>query len=388
MFRKQVLSAVSFLVLAVPSHAQKFVLDTGGMGDVPQAPVVMPHAPAPVTPPGVSLASYSTDETFTFENQARPAMEARIRDLNAAGVVTLGGRVVPAGNDYSFVIDYVPTVKNGAALPPAALVGTYRNGAAYWLAKDADAAMKACAANFRNARVPVLGSYVYEEGNDNAFAVDYVQKNLLRPTQEYAVRFETYTGGKFTFESEAKKNVPAYLNLVRQAGLPAVRGKAVQRPDGNYAVQVEYVVRANAYGPRPQYAVVRYDSRETFTFEKDALAASASALPRFAAAGLPPLSGVVRKEGNDYSYGVDFLVANIYQPGGTVPAAAIQTYQAQETFTFDKDAKKAMAEKAAAFNAGGLPVVGSALTGSLGSFGYVIDYVTKAGQPGPVYPPR
>ncbi len=388
MFRKQVLSAVSFLVLAVPSHAQKFVLDTQGMGDVPHVPVAAPHAPAPVTPPGVSLASYSTDETFTFENQAKPAMEARIRDLNAAGVTTLGGRVVPAGNDYSFVIDYVPTVKNGSALPPAALVGTYRNGAAYWRTQDADAAMKACAANFRAARVAVLGSYVYEEGNDNAFAVDYVQKDMLRPTQEYAVKFGSYTGGKFTFESEAKKNVAAYLNLVRQAGLPAIRGTAVERPDGDYAVKVEYVVRTNASGPRPQYAVVRYDSRETFPFEKDALAASVPALPRFSAAGVPPLSAVSRKDGGDYSYSVDFLVANIYQPGGTVPAAAVQTYQSQETFTFDKDAKKAMAEKAAAFNAGGLPVVGSALTGSFGGFGYVIDYVTKAGQPGPVYPPR
>jgi len=88
-----------------------------------------PGYPSPVTPPGVTIANYTTDETFTFESQVKPALDARIAALQAAGVTTLGGRAVPAGNDYSFVIDYIPTVKNGAALPPAVLVETYRNGA-------------------------------------------------------------------------------------------------------------------------------------------------------------------------------------------------------------------------------------------------------------------
>jgi len=386
MFKSCVISIISFFILSAPSFSRDFVLDTSDMGDVPQAPVVMPHGPAPVTPPGVTIASYSTDETVTFESQVKPAMDARIAQLKAAGITTLGGRAVPLDGDYSFVIDYVPTVKGNSALPPAVIADTYRNGAAYWRTQDAEAAMKACAANFRAAKVTVLGSYLEEAGSDNAFAVDYLQKNLLRPAAEYDVKFMNYTGGKFTFESEAQKNVPAYLALFKQAGVPALRGKAVERPDGDYAVQVEYVVKAGKAAPRPQYAVTRYDSRETFTFEKDALAASQARLPAFSAAGVPPLSNVVRPDGSDYSFSVDFLTVNIYQQGGVIPSAAIETYQAPETFTFDSEAKKAMAAKAAAFNAGGLPVVGSALTGSLGSFGYMIDYVAKAGQPGPVYP--
>ena len=382
-------SAAIFALLAfsVPAFSQPFTLDSEGAADLPQFQFPKPPQPSPVTPPGVAIAAYSTDETFSFESQAKPAMDARIAALKAAGVTTLGGRVVEAGNDYSFVIDYIPTVRNGAALPPAALVGAYRNGAAYWRTQDAEAAMKACAANFRNAKVPVLGAYVYEEGSDNAFAVDYLQKNLLRPTQEYLVKFENYTGGKFTFESEAEKGVPAYLNLFRQAGVPALRGKAVERPDGDYAVQVEYVVRANSYGPRPQYSVARYDARETFPFEKNALAAGQAALPLFAAAGVPPLSPVVRPEDGDYSYSVDFLVTNIYQPGGAVPSAAVQTYQAQETFTFEREAEEALAAKKAEFKAAGLPVVGGAVSGSAGDYTYSLDYVARAGQPGPVYPP-
>jgi hypothetical protein len=350
---------------------------------IKKAEFAAPSRPAPVAPPGVTIASYATDETVTFESEAKPAMDARINALKAAGITTLGGRVVPLGNDYSYVIDYLPSVKGASALPPAVIVDTYKNGVSYWLEKDADAAMKACAAAFRNAKLSVAGSYLYDAGSDHAFAVDYVVKNALRPAQEYAVKFESYTGGKFTFESEALKNVPAYLALFKKAGIPAIRGKAVPRSDGNYAVWVEYPVKYGKEGPRPQYAVARYDSSELFTFDSEALKASLARLPAFTAAGVPPLSNIVRPEGNSFSFSVDFLVANIYQQGGVIPSAAIETYQAPETFTFDTEAEKAMAEKAAAFNAAGLGVVGSAVSGSLGSFTYSIDYVAKAGQPAP-----
>jgi len=379
---------LAVVLMGAASAVQAAELADISQAAIEQAPVAAPSRPAPVTPPGVTIATYSTDETVTFESQVQAAMDARIAALKAAGITTLGGRAVELGNDYSFVIDYLPTVKNGALLPPAVIVETYKNGAAYWLEADALDTMKNCAANFRAAKLPVVGSYLYDAGNDNAFAVDYLVKNVLRPTQEYDVKFETYTGGKFTFESEAVKNIPAYLAMFKQAGVPAIRGKAVARPDRDYAVMVEYVVKTNKYGPRPQYSVARYDSRAVFTFDKEALKASKEALPAFSAAGVPPLSAVVRPEGRDYSYSVDFLVGNIYQQGGVIPSAAIETYQAPETFTFDTEAKKAMAEKAAAFNAAGMNVVGSAITGSLGSFTYAIDYVAKAGQPGPGPLPR
>jgi len=240
--------------------------------------------------------------------------------------------------------------------------------------------MKACAANFRAAKLPVLGSSLYEAGGDKAFSVDYLVKNMLRPAQEYNVKFENYTGGKFTFESEAEKAVPSYLALFKAAGVPAMRGKASKRQDGDYAVSVEYVVKAGKTEPRPQYSVARYDSRESFPFDSEALKASKTSLPAFAKAGVPPLSAVVRPYGRDYSFSVDFLVGNIYQQGVIIPSAAVETYQAPETFTFDTEAKKAMDEKTAAFNAAGLGVVGSAVTGSLGAFTYAVDYVVKAGQ--------
>lgn len=388
MLKKFTLAVFSILISGAPSFSQPFSLGSATLADIPAVKTPQPPRPAPVTPPGVAIASYTTDETFTFESQVKPAMDARLNALKAAGLTTLGGRTVPLGSDYSFVIDYLPTVKSGAALPPAVLVETYKNGAAYWLESEAAETMNACAANFRAAKVPVVGSYLYDVGNDSAFAVDYLVKNVLRPAREYDVKFENYTGGKFTFESGAVKAVPAYLALFRQAGVPAIRGKAVARPDGDYAVRVEYVIKTGRSGPRPQYSVSRYDAREVFPFDKDALKAAKARLPDFSAAGLPPLSAVVRPEGRDYSFSVDFLVGNIYQQGGVIPSAAIETYQAPETFTFDSEARKARDEKAAAFNAAGLRVVGSAVTGELGSFSYVVDYVARAGQNGPGPLPR
>ena len=387
MLKKLTFSVFSVIVFSYPSFSLPFDLDSARAADIPALKMAEPSRPVPAAPPGVTIAGYSTDEEFTFENDAKPAMEARINALKAAGITTLGGRVVPLGNGYSFVVDYLAVVKGTAALPPAVLMQTYNNGAAYWLEQDATDEMKSCTAGFRSAKIPVLGSYLYAVGNDSAFAVDYLVKNVLRPAPEYDVKFENYTGGKFTFESDAEKAVPSYLALFKQAGVPALRGKAVKRTDGDYSVGVEYAVKTGRSGPRPQYAVARYDSRESFTFDSEALKASRAGLPSFARAGLPPLSAVVRSAGRDYSFSVDFLVANIYQQGGVIPSAAIETYQAPETFTFDTEAKKAMDEKAAAFNAAGLGVVGSAVTGSPGGYTYAIDYVAKAGRP-PDHGPR
>ena len=380
---KGLTAVLSFFVLAVPSFSQSFDLETYTTGNIPGSHAAMPHAPSPVTPPGATIAEYSTDEVFSFGSQAKPAMDAWINALRAAGITTLGGRVVEKDRGYSFVIEYLPTVKGNTAMPPAVLVENYKNGASYWVEREAQAAMKSCADNFRAAKLTVLDSYVYDVGSDNAFAVDFLVRNMLRPTQEYAVKFERYTGGRFTFESQAEKAIPSYLAMFRQAGVPAIRGKAVQRPDGDHSVQVEFAVKTNRYGRRPQYSVNRYNSREIFTFEKDALAASSAALPVFSRAGVSPLSSVARPEGRDYSYGVDFLVGNIYQAGGVVPSAAVQTYQSPETFTFESEARKALTDKVAVFNTAGLPVVGSAVSGQIRDYTYTIDYVAKAGQNGP-----
>ncbi len=381
------LSFLAFAVLSVPVHSETLGLTDVTPSALEQAkiPAVSKPAPVPpVIPPGVTIAVYATDEEFTFDSDAEEALDARIEALKAAGITTLGGRVAKKENrKYTFAVDYIPTVKQGAQLPPAALVETYKSGAGYWSSSDNEEAMNACSANFSGAGVTVLGAYAYKNGKDNTFAVDYLVKNALRPSPEYDVQFNRYTGGKFTFESEAEEAVEGYTAVFKRAGVTVTRGKAVKRSDGDYSVQLEYPVRTNKSGPRPAFSVSRYNNRETFTFDSDALAAARERMALFSGAGVPAVHGFAVKNGRDHSFTVDFIVRNIYQQGGTVPSAAVQTYQAQELFTFDSEAKAAMEEKAEAFGAAGLTVVGSAVTGSLRNYTYSLDYITKAQVPAP-----
>ena len=135
--------ATALLMFSGPAFSEVKDLGDVSQSAIKGTEVAVPARPAPVSPvipPGVTIANYSTDEVFSFESQAKPAMDARITVLKAAGITTLGGRVVPAGNDYSFVIDYIPTVKSGASLPPAVTIETYNNGETYWRSADAQAA--------------------------------------------------------------------------------------------------------------------------------------------------------------------------------------------------------------------------------------------------------
>lgn len=381
------LSLLALSVLSAPVHAATLGLTDVTPSALEQAkvPAVLKPAPVPpVVPPGVTIAAYSTDEEFTFDSDAQEAMDARIEALKAAGITTLGGNIARKPNHrYSFTIDYIPTVKQGAQLPPAVIIETYKSGATYWNNSDNEEALNECAANFNAAGVTVLGSYAYKAGSNNTFAVDYLIKDSLRPTQSYDVKFGRYTGGMFTFESEAKDAVESYTSVFRQAGVIVTYGKAVRRADGKYAVQLEYPVRTNQFGPRPSLSIARYNSREPFTFDSDALAAAKERMGVFSGAGVPPVHGFAVKNGNKYTFSVDYVVRNIYQQGGAVPSAAVQTYQAQEIFTFESDARTAMEEKAAAFSAAGMPVVGSAVTGSLRNYTYSLDYITKAQAPAP-----
>lgn len=381
------LSLLALSFASLPVNAQNLNLSDVTPGAIERITVPVPSKPAPVPPvipPGVTIASYATDEEFTFDSDAQEAMDARAAVLQSAGITTLGGHIAKKTNSrYTFTIDYLPTVKHGAQLPPAVIAATYKSGAAYWNSSDNEEAMNACAANFNAAGVAVLGSYAYKAGSNNTFAVDYLVRDVLRPTPSYDVKFSQYAGGEFTFESDAEDAIESYASLFRQAGVIVTRGKAVKKAGGKYAVQLEYPVRTNQFGPRPSLGISRYNSRELFTFDSEAEAAAKERIAVFGGAGVPAVHGFPVKNGSKYSFSIDYIVANIYQQGGAVPAAAIQTYQAPETFTFDSEAKAAMEQKAEAFGAAGMPVVGSAVTGSIGKYTYSLDYITKAQVPPP-----
>ncbi len=340
-----------------------------------------------VLPPGIDFAEYATEEEFSFERQAEAALTERIAVLKKAGITTFGGRVIEKSNrDYTYIIEYLPTVKYGAALPPALIVRTYKSGSFYWRESEAVAAMNSAVSNFKNARLSVLSSYVYEAGRDNTFAVDYAVKNVLRRTSQYDVSFKNYTGGIFSFESQAKRAIENFIALFEFAGVPVIRGKAVERSDGDYSVQIEYVVKTNKYGERPQFALARYESQEIFSFEKGALAASREKMAIFSNAGVAPVHNFAREIDNDYSFSLDYLIKNIYSYSGVTPSIAIKTYQGQEVFDFEREAKEAMINKTATFNAAGIAVISSRVIEVGRDYSYVLEYIAKASTSQIVHP--
>ena len=332
-----------------------------------------------VLPPEVNFVEYKTDEEYSFERQAEAALTERIAVFKKAGITSFGGRVIEKSNrDYTYIIEYLPTVKHGAALPPSVIVKTYKSGSLYWRESQAQDAMNSVVANFKNAKLSVLSSYVYEAGRDNAFAVDYTVKNVLRRTSTYDVEFKTYTGGIFSFESQAKTAIESFKALFDFAGIPVIRGKAVERVDGDYSVWLEYAVKTNKYGARSQFALARYESQEIFPFEKGALAASKEKMAIFSKAQVAPIHSFAREINRDYSFSMDYLVENLYSYSGVTPSIAIKTYQGQEIFDFEREAEAAMIKKAASFNAAGLAVISLKAIEVGRDFSYTLEYIVRA----------
>jgi hypothetical protein len=372
--------ALPILVLSLPAFAVPSGIDGRDFSALRQLESTVPpdfRRPPPPPPAPVDIAVYTTDEEFTFDNHAKAALDDRIDAFRRAGITPLGGRVMAKPNRrHTFAIDYIPKVDQGTSLP-AALVSTYRSAAAYWRENDAEEAMLSVGANLRNAGIGVLGYSLVAAGQDHSFAVDFLVSNVLRPTAQYEVQFQLYMDGKYTFESEAAAAVAEYAARFDAAGVPVIRGRAVQRTDRDYAVELQYAVRTNQHGPRPLHLIARYDARETYPFEDGAAAAAGERMPAFAAAGVPAVHGFARKAGRDYSFSVDYLVRQIYQGGSSYPSAVIKVYQSAETFTSENEATTAMEEKAEALRGSGFTVIGAKVVPSGRDYTYVLDYIAQ-----------
>ncbi len=57
--------------------------------------------------PVVSVKTYQAQETFDFESEAETAMAQKIAAFDSAGLKVIGSQVLPAGRDYTFVLDYL-----------------------------------------------------------------------------------------------------------------------------------------------------------------------------------------------------------------------------------------------------------------------------------------
>jgi hypothetical protein len=350
-------------------------LQAGGFG-----PVERPVPPG--TGRSLEILLYETEEEWPFESRARAAMEQRLQALQRAGIKTLGGRAVRNPNHrWSFVIEYFPAIEDGGKLPAAVIVQSYTPASTYWRKQDAETALSEASTRLRQAGIHLLGGEVVDAGRDNAFTIHYLMPNRLWRGRRERANIVRWQGGRFTFESRAEAAMGEYASRFQRAGVGVIRTRAVQMPDRDWAVEVEYVNRSNEYGDKPAFQIARYDAKDTFPFDHRALAAAKALLPSFSVQGAAPLHGFARKAGRDWSFSVDYLVKNLYGRYGRVrPAVTVQTYFAAEAFTFESEAERALEAKKAAFRQAGIGVLGGRAVRSGRDWSYELDYFEPASQ--------
>lgn len=348
---------------------------TVGTAEIPHPPYPWPVAPET---PGSAIAEYSAFETYTFESDAEEAMEPRIAALRAAGIQTLGGRVVKKDRRWSFVIEYLPRVQHAAVMPPAVIMLSYESPSAYWLEREAEAAAAQARSAMSAGGLSPMSVSIYKIGKDHAFRVDYAVKDLMRAAAAYDVEIKTFETGDYTFESHAEEAAPGLFSGMKRAGLAPVAAVPFRGADRRWRLRAEHAVRVNKGPSRPSHSISRYEPAETFTFDSGALEAARGTAGKFDAAGVRAMHHWARKAGRDYGFGLDFIVRNIYRGYTVTPSAKVLTYSSPETFTFESGAEEALAEKSARFDAEGLPVIGGRTFKTGRDYSFSLDYLSIA----------
>ncbi|KAF0125993.1 MAG: hypothetical protein FD189_1768 [Elusimicrobia bacterium] len=372
------LTLVSFLAAGATAAVDQLEERAGytvGTAEVPHPPYPWPVAPET---PGAAIAEYSAFETYTFESGAEEAMESRLASFRSAGIKTLGGRVVKKDRRWSFVIEYLPRVQHAAVMPPAVIMRSYESPSAYWLEREAEAAAAEARAGMSAGGLAPLTVAVHKSGKDYAFRIDYAVKDLMRAAAAYDVEVKTLESGDYTFESDAEEAAPGLLSDMRRAGLAPVAAVPFRGADRRWRLRAEHAVRVNKGPSRPSHAISRYEPAETFTFDSGALEAARGTAGKFNAAGVKAMHHWARKTGRDYGFGLDFIVRNIYAGYTVTPSAKVLSYSSPGTFTFESEAREALAEKSARFDAEGLPVIGGRTFESGRDYSFSLDYLSIA----------
>ena len=76
MFKNLIFAVFSFFALSVPSFSQAFSLNSAALPELPAVKAPLPYGPTPVTPPGVTIATYSTDETASVSPSIASAISS------------------------------------------------------------------------------------------------------------------------------------------------------------------------------------------------------------------------------------------------------------------------------------------------------------------------
>lgn len=328
----------------------------------------------------MGILIYSTDEEFTFESDAKKECENRSNILKNYGISIMGCNVLEKGNDYTFTIEYLPELKNPDSLN-SVLIKEYTPAKTYWNENLAKTELSNSVGKFKNSPLKIIDSKTTEEGNEYSFKIIYSVNNVLKKSKTYYAMFKDFIYGKYTFESDAKKNINGVINTLKQSGINAVSGKVVPSIDGNYSIKITYLIKTtelNKISERPEYTIETYRSEETFPFENNALNEGKKRNDAFTKAGIAVIHNYSYPIDNDWSFAIDYAIKNIYRFGNFVGKEfLIKRYDNPQSFDFESDAKKAMNEKINNFNSASMYVISSKTYEVGNNYSFYIEYIEK-----------
>ncbi len=102
-------------------------------------------------------------------------------------------------------------------------------------ASDAKSAAAEAESGLRAAGLPVLSSRVYAKDSRHGFTLEYVEDASPRP-------IESYEGGNYDFESEARAALNSATYNLTNAGYHVILARTL-RQDGDYRFTVDFVAR-------------------------------------------------------------------------------------------------------------------------------------------------
>ena len=329
------------------------------------------------------ILTYQTDETFPFESDAKKECSNKLNIFKELSISVIGCNVLPRGNDYTYTIDYIPELKNPDSIK-SIIIEEYKSPKNYWNENLSKAELNKSLSKFAASPFKVFDSKIIEVENEYSFSVKYVNENILKKSKTYYISFEKAVYGKYTFESDAKKDIQNVINKLKQIGISAVGGKAIE--NGNdYSIEIEYVNKVdNLSNPskNPLYSISNYFCEETFPFEDNALKEGEKRNQSFSKAGINVIHNWAYPIDNDWSFSTDFAVKNIYKNGNFISKEFyIKRYTNSQDFDFENEAKKSMEEKVNNFNNAGLYVVSSKVYETGNNYSFYIDYIEKQNIP-------
>lgn len=338
-----------------------------------QKEIPVPHSKIENT----KFTTYRYNQTFPFKGEAEKKAGEFVNKFREYGIKTIGYNIVEEDNDYTFEVEYIPEIDVNSNIQ-SILIEKYVSPKTYWNQNLAQREFKNAADKFKTSGLKFIDSSILEYGSDYIFQILYaVRIKYYRPEKNCELKIEKMDYGNFTFESEAKRQIPYITQYLKENGIYAVN--AYPEENGrNWKLTVEYFNKTcRAMEKAKEYEIKTYISPEVFPFESTATENGNTKINIFRKNNMTAFHIYSKEAGNDYTYAISYTVRNIFKNKRFINEYTVTRYTNPETFDFKSEAEKKMNEKINNFNQIGLSVISSKIIEVGNNYSFIIDYISK-----------